>query len=351
MEVIKTFQYISPGQSSPLGELRFKTDCTEESSIYASEDKIIKTQPYYPNKEKKLIFPTRFIKFFKLLSSSEVGQRFWFEGVGCSRSSFEYAGIDTGYDAEVGNIYVGDSIKSFMRYIYRDMVLPFTKLEKENQQLRNKLERKYQQLKQLQEQLERKDQEIKEKDETQIEQLTNLRKIYQELEKTKAELEEKVQQYRQELLTTSTLKFALEAKEEELEQLREKLEIKYHDYLLEVQEEFEEKDQEIEDLKEKLEEKDQDFEAMQEELELKYEDYLQLIQEELEEKDQELKHAQEELKRHGCLLKTCIEELKTHIEEFEEVEQKNQVLEHLNHRLICETSSFVEKQSYFSPEM
>ena len=331
MEFIPTSIKIIQNAHNPDGsftEITFNSDCTEQKFVPGRYGGVGRNQNIKTEDDSQdMIFPKLFTDLFQVL----------FTPIG--NNMFQ------------NDNHLQNNGSTFLQYIFKSMVVPFTKLEKENHQLRNKLERKDQQLKQLQEQL-------KEKDETQIEQLTNLRKIYQELEKTKAELEEKVQQYRQELLTTSTLKFALEAKEEELkekdqelEQLREKLEIKYHDYLLEVQEEFEEKDQRIEDLKEKLEEKDQDFQAMQEELEIKYEDYLQLIQEELEEKDQELKDAQEELKRHGRILKTCIEELKTHIEEVEKVEEKNQVLEHLNHRLICETSSFVERKSYFSPEM
>ena len=338
MEFIPTSIKIIQNAHNPDGsftEITFNSDCTEQKFVPGRYGGVGRNQNIKTEDDSQdMIFPKLFTDLFQVL----------FTPIG--NNMFQ------------NDNHLQNNGSTFLQYIFKSMVVPFTKLEKENHQLRNKLERKDQQLKQLQEQLERKDQELKEKDETQIEQLTNLRKIYQELEKTKAELEEKVQQYRQELLTASTLKFSLEAKEEvieekdqELEQLREKLEIKYHDYLLEVQEEFEEKDQRIEDLKEKLEEKDQDFQAMQEELEIKYEDYLQLIQEELEEKDQELKDAQEELKRHGRILKTCIEELKTHIEEVEKVEEKNQVLEHLNHRLICETSSFVERKSYFSPEM
>ena len=331
MEFIPTSIKIIQNAHNPDGsftEITFNSDCTEQKFVPGRYGGVGRNQNIKTEDDSQdMIFPKLFTDLFQVL----------FTPIG--NNMFQ------------NDNHLQNNGSTFLQYIFKSMVVPFTKLEKENHQLRNKLERKDQQLKQLQEQL-------KEKDETQIEQLTNLRKIYQELEKTKAELEEKVQQYRQELLTASTLKFSLEAKEEvieekdqELEQLREKLEIKYHDYLLEVQEEFEEKDQRIEDLKEKLEEKDQDFQAMQEELEIKYEDYLQLIQEELEEKDQELKDAQEELKRHGRILKTCIEELKTHIEEVEKVEEKNQVLEHLNHRLICETSSFVERKSYFSPEM
>ena len=59
----------------------------------------------------------------------------------------------------------------------------------------------------------------------------------------------------------------------------------------------------------------------------------------------------EEVKTRGLLLKSCVDDLKTYAEEVEEVKKKNQELEHLNHRLICETSSFVERNSYFSPEM
>ena len=292
MEFIPTSIKIIENAHNPTGtftKITFNSDCTESKRVPGPREYL--PPEYYSTKNIKtadsqdMIFPKMFTDLFQVLFTQK------------------------GVNMFQGTNHLQDSGILFLKYIFESMVVPFTKLEKENEQLREELERK-------------------------------------------------TQQYRLELLTTLTLKFALEAKEkklkkknQELEQLKEKLDIKYHDYLLEVQEVFEEKYQEIEELKEKLEEKDQDFESMQEELEIKYEDYLQLMQEEIEAKDQELKDAQKEANTQGRLLKTCIEELKTYAEEVEEVEKKNQSLERLNHRLICETSSFVERNSYFSPEM
>ena len=118
------------------------------------------------------------------------------------------------------------------------------------------------------------------------------------------------------------LRKELELKDQQLKTTQEELKIKHDKYLSELlkvsslkfaceakDEELEEKDQEIEDLKEKLD------------------DYLL----EIEEKDQE------------------IEDLK---EKAQDMEKKNQELEHLNHRLICETSIIDRNTtSYFSPEM
>ena len=256
MEIIKTFQY-NTRQPSFKSELTFKSDCTEIKHIAKDRcyGQITTIQTYFPqdpSKEQKLIFPTRFIKFFKLVSSSEDGQRFWFQGGGCNSSAFEYAGIDTA-------IYSGDSTKDFMRYIYRDMVVPFTELEKENNHLR--------------EQLERKDQELKEKD------------------------------------------------------------------------------RELAQMKEQLKEKDRELNNTQEELYTTYQEVKEL-QEDFETKDQELKDTQQEVRTRGILLKSCVDDLKTCAEEIEEIEKKNQKLEHLNHRLICETSSsFIDRTSYFTSEM
>ena len=258
---IKIFQYGSQGPS-PLGEISFKSVCTEIKCISHGRwyGQITNIQTYCSqdtSKEQNLIFPTKFIKFFKLLSSSEFGRRFWFDD--CSRGNFVEAGIDTNYDADVGDIFSGDSKSDFMRYIYRDMVVPFTKLEKENNQLREQLIRKDQELAQMKEQLQTKDNELKEK--------------YNELEEMKEQVKEL-----QEILKT--------------------------------------KDQELKDTQ------------------------------------HELKETKKEVRTRGLLLKSCVDDLKTFTEEIENVEKKNQELEHLNHRLICETSSnFVERNSYFSPEM
>ena len=165
---------ISQQGQHPHSELSFKSDCTEIKHIAIDRwyGQITTIQTYCSqdvSKEQNLIFPTKIIKFFKLLSSSEFGRRFWFDD--CSRGTFNEAGIDTNYDADVGDIFSGDSKSDFMRYIYRDMVLPFKKLEKENKHLREQLEskdqeieRKDQELAQMKKQLESKDQELKEKD-------------------------------------------------------------------------------------------------------------------------------------------------------------------------------------------
>ena len=284
---------ISQQGQHPHSELSFKSDCTEIKRIAIDRfnGQITNIQTYCsqdPSKEQNLIFPTKFIKFFKLLSSSQSGRMFWFDD--CSRGTFNEAGIDTNYDDDVGDIFSGDSKSDFMRYIYRDMVVPFTELEKENNHLR--------------EQLERKDQEVKEKD--------------RELAQMKEQLKEKDRELnntQEELYTYQELKNSLLTKDEELET------------------------------------KDQYFEVMQQELKDTKEE-LKETQEELKETQEQLKDTKKEVKTRGLLLKSCVDDLKTFTEEIENIEKKNQELEHLNHRLICETSSsFLERTSYFNPEM
>ena len=335
---IKTFQYTSYGPL-PVGEISFKSDCTEYKHGL-SNGHVANIQTYCrqdASKEKNLVFPTKFIKFFKLLGTSESGRKFWFDEH--KRTNFDEAGIDTNYDAEFGDICSGDSKSDLMRYIYRDMVVPFTKLEKENHDLRNQLEQmkkqheskdqqhKSEKLKvyydcvcEFQEELEEKDQqlnttqeELEEKDQEIEEMKKQLKEKDQELKTTQQELKIKHDKYLSELLKVSTLKFALEAKDEEIE--------------------------------EELEEKNQEIQLLKEQLKIKYHDYLIEVQEEFEEKDQEIEKKDQELKTRGLLLKTCIEKV-------EDVEKKNQELEHLNHRLIYETSFNERKSSsYFGPEM
>jgi hypothetical protein len=308
MEIIKTFQYHTR-QPSFISELTFKSDCTEIKHIAKDRcyGQITTIQTYFPqdpSKEQKLIFPTRFIKFFKLLSSSDDGQRFWFQGGGCNSSAFEYAGIDT-------DIYSGDSTKDFMRYIYRDMVVPFTELEKENNHLR--------------EQLERKDQELKEKD--------------RELAQMKEQLKEKDRELnntQEELYTYQELKNSLLTKDEELETKDQYFEV--------MQQELKETKQELKDTKEELKETQEQLKDTEQEL--------KETQEQLKDTEQELKDTKEEVRTRGILLKSCVDDLKTCAEEIENVEKKNQKLEHLNLRLICETSSsFIDRTSYFTSEM
>ena len=312
--VIQTFQYGSQGPS-PLGEISFKSDCTENERI--SKDRwngeITNLQTYCPqdtSKEQNLIFPTKFIKFFKLLSSSEFGRRFWFDD--CYSGNFNEAGIDTNYDADVGDIFSGDSKSDFMRYIYRDMVVPFTKLEKENKHLREQLESKDQELEEMKEQLQRKDQEME-----------------QQLKELQENLKTKDQELKTGLLTASTLKYVIEVNCDKLEEKDQKLK-NIQGELENIQEELDTTYQELKELQEILETKDQELETKDQELETK---------------DQELENTRQELETRGMLLKTLTEEI-------EKVEKKNQELEHLNHRLICETSSsFLKRNSYFSPEM
>jgi peptidoglycan hydrolase CwlO-like protein len=359
---------ISQQGQHPHSELSFKSDCTEIKCISNGRfyGHITNMQTYCSqdvSKEQNLIFPTKIIKFFKLLSSSEFGRRFWFDG--CSRGNFNEAGIDTNYDADVGDIFSGDSKSDFMRYIYRDMVVPFTELEKENNHLRGQLERKDQELAQMKEQLHTKDQELKEKD-------RELKEKDRELAQMEEQLHTKDQELiKTTLLTASTLnedtlhhdrtlfglKYVIEVNceklhekdqklkniQEELGNIQEELDTTYQE-LKELQEDFETKDQELKDIKEELKDTQQELKDTQQEL--------KDTQQELKDTQQELKDTQQELKTRGCLLKTCIDDLKTYAEEVEEVEKKNQELEHLNHRLICETSSsFIERNSYFSPEM
>ena len=299
---------ISQQGQHPHSELSFKSDCTEIKCISNGRfyGQITNIQTYCSqdvSKEQNLIFPTKFIKFFKLLSSSEFGRRFWFDD--CSRGNFVEAGIDTNYDADVGDIFSGDSKSDFMRYIYRDMVVPFTKLEKENNYLR--------------EQLERKDQELKEKD--------------QELAQMKEELKEKDRELAQ-------MKEELERKDKYFEVMQQELK----NSLLTKDEELEKKDRELNNTQEELYTTYQELKELQEDFETK--------DQELKDTEQELKETKKEVRTRGLLLKSCIDDLKTFTEEIENVEKKNQELEHLNHRLICETSSsFIERNSYFSPEM
>jgi hypothetical protein len=321
---IKTFQYGSQGPS-PLGEITFKSDCTEYKHGL-SNGPIINIQTYChqdASKEKNLVFPTTFIKFFKLLGSSESGRKFWFDEH--KRSNFDEAGIDTNYDAEFGDICSGDNKSDLMRYIYRDMVVPFTKLEKENRQLRKQLESKDRQHKseklkvyydcvcEFQEELEEKDQQLNTRQEELEEKDQEIEDMKKQLDQKDQELKIKHDKYLSELLKVSTLKFALEAKDEELQ------------------------------------EKDQEIQLLKEQLNIKYHDYLLEIQEEFEEKDQEIEEKEQELKTRGLLLKSCVDDLKICIEKVEYVEKKNQKLEHLNHRLICECER--KTSSYFGPEM
>ena len=81
MEIIKTFQY-NTRQPSFKSELTFKSDCTEIKHIAKDRcyGQITTIQTYFPqdpSKEQKLIFPTRFIKFFKLLSSCCMTSKYW----------------------------------------------------------------------------------------------------------------------------------------------------------------------------------------------------------------------------------------------------------------------------------
>ena len=124
---------ISQQGQHPHSELSFKSDCTEIKciSIDRFNGQIANIQTYCPqdtSKEQNLIFPTIFIKFFKLLSSSEFGRRFLFDD--CSIGHFNEAGIDVSYDIDFGNICSGDSKVDFMRYIYRDMAVHSRNLKK-----------------------------------------------------------------------------------------------------------------------------------------------------------------------------------------------------------------------------
>ena len=323
---------ISQQGQHPHSELSFKSDCTEMKYIANGQITNIQTSCHQDtSKEQNLIFPTKFIKFFKLLSSSEFGRRFWFD----DGNNFVQAGIDVSYDIDFGNIGSGDSKSDFMRYIYRDMVVPFTELEKENKHLREQLqrkdreiERKDQEMEQMKEQLQTKDQELKEKDQ-------ELEEMKEQLKELQEILKEKDQELKTSLLTASTLNEATLHHDRTLFGLTSAIDINC--------EKLQEKDQKLKNIQEELG-------NIQEELDTTYQE-LKELQEDFETKDQELKDAKEEVKTRGLLLKSCVEELKTYVEEVEEVEKKNQELEHLNHRLIYETSSFVERNSYFSPEM
>jgi len=309
---------ISQQGQHPHSELSFKSVCTEIKCISHGRwyGQITNIQTYCSqdvSKEQNLIFPTKFIKFFKLLSSSEFGRRFWFDD--CSRGNFVEAGIDTNYDADVGDIFSGDSKSDFMRYIYRDMVVPFTKLEKENNYLR--------------EQLERKDQELKEKDQELAQMKEELKEKDQELAQMKEELKEKDRELAQ-------MKEELERKDKYFEVMQQELK----NSLLTKDEELEKKDRELNNTQEELYTTYQELKELQEDFETK--------DQELKDTEQELKETKKEVRTRGLLLKSCIDDLKTFTEEIENVEKKK----HLNHRLICETSSnFVERNSYFSPEM
>jgi len=328
---------ISQQGQHPHSELSFKSDCTEIKRIAIDRfnGQITNIQTYCPqdtSKEQNLIFPTKFIKFFKLLSSSEFGRRFLFDD--CSRGYFNEAGIDVSYDIDFGDICSGDSKVDFMRYIYRDMVVPFTKLEKENNQLREQLMRKDQELKGTQQELKGTQQELKGTQQELKGTQQELKGTQQELEKTKGELNKKVQQH------TS-----------------EKLKV-YYDCVCKFHKEIERKDQELNEIQEQLKDTEQKLNEIQEQLKDTKEELrtrgllLKSCVDDLKTYTEEVEDAKEELRTRGILLKSCVDDLKTFTEEIENVEKKNQELEHLNHRLICETSSsFIERNSYFSPEM
>ena len=273
------------GGYDAINKITFKSDCTVSQRINPHNCRMLMGDVHMlkTTKGENMIFPEIFTNLFQVLFAQVASMPFRFS---------HHQPI----------LHSTDS-KGFLYFVYKSMVVPFTNLEKENNDLRKQLEEKDQQLEEMKKQLESKDQELKIKHD----------------------------KYLSELLKVSTLKFALEAKDEELE------------------EELEEKDQQ-------LKEKDQEIQVLKEELEIKYHDYLMEVQEEFDEKeqeietkDQELKDAQKEVMTRGLLLKSCVDDLKTCIEKVEDVEKKNQELEHLNHRLIygCERKS----SSYFGPEM
>jgi len=117
---------ISNWGQHPWGEITFKPDCTEIKELDGG--RIINQKTYCPDdtsKEENLIFPTSFVNFFKILSSSSFGHQFWFT--------------------------TGDG-STFMRYIYQNLVVPFTKLEETNQQLIEVVARKNAEIAELKQQ-------------------------------------------------------------------------------------------------------------------------------------------------------------------------------------------------------
>jgi predicted ribosome quality control (RQC) complex YloA/Tae2 family protein len=301
MEFIdRTIKFTSTNKNNPDGsyaKITFKKDCTELRSEKYGHNNVQNMQTYNhtddPTKEKNLIFPQMFADFFQVL---------------CSHSGSMYPDV-----VSLNN--GGD----FLRYVFKSMVVPFTKLEKENNHLRGQLESKDQELAQMKEQLESKDRELAQMKE-------QLERKDQEMEQMKEQLERKDQEHRSEKLKV------------------------YYDCVCEFQEEIERKDQELNETQQELNETQQELNETQQELK-DTEQELNETQEQLKDTEQKLNETQQEIKTRGLLLKSCVEDLKTYAEEVEEVENKNQELEHLNHRLICETSSFVERNSYFSPEM
>jgi len=293
-------------------KITFKKDCTEsryyDRNVNNCNNLFQNMQTYNhpdPTKDGNLIFPQMFTDFIQVMCSSHSGNTLF-----------------------QNRVHLKDNGLAFLQYVFKKMVIPFKNLEKENKHLREQLESKDQELSQMKEQLQTKDQELKEKDH-ELEEMKEQLKELQEILKTKD------QELKTSLLTASTLNEATLHHDRTLFSLK---------YVIEVNcEKLQEKDQKLKNIQEELG-------NIQEELDTTYQE-LKELQEDFETKDQELKDAKEEVKTRGLLLKSCVEELKTYVEEVEEVEKKNQELEHLNHRLIYETSSFVERNSYFSPEM
>ena len=299
MEFIPTIINVVSNAHNPDGshtKITFKKDCTEAQYYERNGNRHnIQNMQYNHTddrtKYKNLIFPQMFADFIQVM---------------CSQAS--------GNTMFQNQAHLKDNGHAFLQYVFKSMVVPFTKLEKENNHLRGQLERKDQELAQMKEQLKEKDQELAQMKE-------QLKEKDQELAQLKEQLQTKDQELKTSLLTASTLKYVIDLNCEKLQ----------------------EKDQKLKNIQEELG-------NIQEELDTTYQE-LKELQEDFETKDQELKDTQQEINTRGLLLKSCVDDLKTYAEEVEEVKKKNQELEHLNHRLICETSSFVERNSYFSPEM
>ena len=305
MEFIPISIHVTSNAHNPDGsyaKITFKKDCTEARFARCgnnyNNNHVQNFRTYCPedtSKEQNLIFPQMFTDFFQVMF---VATSHMFQNQ-----------VHLKLDGHGGD---------FLQYVFKSMVVPFTNLEKENNQLREQLQTN---LKDTKEQLKEMDQAF----------------LW-----LKEELKEKDQEEAQMKEQLSQMKEQLESKDQEMEQMKEQL--------AQMKKQLESKDQEIKislltastltsaivSKDEELEEKDQYFEFMLQEL---------------KNTQEQLKDAKEEVKTRGLLLKSCVDDLKTYAEEVEEVEKKNQELEHLNHRLICETSSFVERNSYFSPEM
>ena len=227
---------ISNWGQHPWGEITFKPDCTEIKELVGG--RIINQKTYCPDdtsKEENLIFPTSFVNFFKILSSSSFGHQFWFNN--------------------------GDG-STFMRYIYQNLVVPFTKLEETTQQLREEVARKDAEIAELKQQAQTKE--------------VIMRQIIETLRMNFAmEIEKKDKDCKQQLQEKDEL---LEKDEELLKKHQKQLErnncrmVNLNQRIVNLTKQTEERENLCNELTKNLEEKDEDFEDLKNEAHEYYEE-------------------------------------------------------------------------------